>query len=187
MEWKKRKYVASKVHIGCTLEVYWKLVETADRTQKHCMMAENYCFNNEELCVLNMINQGVFGDLTNAEGAYIHDLRKHLLDETYYENQWRIKHHLKKGGTFYTTHSLGPSSQYMDIVRGDTFDHLVSMSSLKKGLNDSAKLAGIDKFSNVKCGDINTTMNKTKLVKTIMLKILPVNSIALEGAQEGDV
>jgi hypothetical protein len=75
----------------------------------------------------------------------------------------------------------------MDIVRGDTFDHLVSMSSLKKGLNDSAKLAGIDKFSNVKCGDINTTMDKTKLVKTIMLKILPVNSIALEGAQEGDV
>ncbi|NVJ89080.1 MAG: hypothetical protein HWD82_06530 [Flavobacteriaceae bacterium] len=57
-----------------------------------------------------MINQGVFGDLTHAEGAYIHDLRKHLLDETYYEDQWQIKHHLKKDGNFYTTHGLGPIS-----------------------------------------------------------------------------
>jgi hypothetical protein len=75
----------------------------------------------------------------------------------------------------------------MHIVRGDTFDHVVSMSSLKKGLNDAAKLAGIDKFSNIKCGYMNTTMNKTKLVKTIMLQIVPVNSITLKGAQEGDV
>jgi hypothetical protein len=54
-----------------------------------------------------MINQGVFGNLTNHESAYTHNLRKHLLDATYYEDQWPIKHHLKKGGNFYTTHSLG--------------------------------------------------------------------------------
>jgi predicted dehydrogenase len=42
----KGKYVASEVPIECTLEDYWKLVETADRTQKHCMMAENYCLHN---------------------------------------------------------------------------------------------------------------------------------------------
>lgn len=131
---------------------------------------ENCCFNNEELWVLNMVNQGVFGDLTHAEGAYIHDLRIHLLDEKYYEDQWRIKHHLKKDGNFYTTHGLGPISQYMDIGRGDTFDHVVSMSSREKSLSDAAKRAGIDKFSNVKCGDMNTTMIKTKLGKTIMLQ-----------------
>ncbi|MFT6064762.1 MAG: putative dehydrogenase [Paraglaciecola sp.] len=166
----KGKHVASEVPIGYTLEDCWKLVETAERTQKHCMMMENCCFNNEELWVLNMINQGVFGDLTHAEGAYIHDLRKHLLDETYYEDQWRIKHHLKKDGNFYTTHGLGPISQYMDIGRGDTFDHVVSMSSREKGLSDAAKRAGIEKFSKVKCGDMNTTMIKTKLGKTIMLQ-----------------
>jgi hypothetical protein len=54
-----------------------------------------------------MINQGVFGNLTNHESAYTHNLRKHLLDATYYEDQWPIKHHLKKGGNFYRTHSLG--------------------------------------------------------------------------------
>ena len=165
----KRKYVASKVHIGCTLEVYWKLVETADRTQKHCMMAENYCFNNEELCVLNMINQGVFGDLTNAEGEYIHDLRKHLLDKTYYENQWRIKHHQTKNGNFYTGHGLGPVSSYMDIGRGDNYDHLVSMSSLESSLSDAAEKENFwaKEFT---CGDMNTTLIKTKKGKSIMLQ-----------------
>ena len=74
-----------------------------------------------------------------AEGAYIHDLRKHLLDETYYEDQWRIKHHLNKDGNFYTTHGLGPISQYMNIGRGDIYDSLVSMSSREKSLSDAAK------------------------------------------------
>lgn len=87
----KGKHVAFEVPIGYTLEDCWKLVDTAEKTQMHCMMMENCCFNNKELWVLYMINQGVFGDLTHAEGAYIHDLRKHLMDEKYYENQWRIK------------------------------------------------------------------------------------------------
>lgn len=166
----KGKHVACEVPIAYTLEDCWKLIETAERTQKHCMMMENCCFNGEELWVLNMINQGVFGDLTHAEGAYIHDLRKHLLHDTYYEDQWRIKHHLNKDGNFYTTHGLGPISQYMDIGRGDTYDHVVSMSSREKSLSDAAKKANINKFSNVKCGDMNTTMIKTKLGKTIMLQ-----------------
>jgi hypothetical protein len=38
----------------------------------------------------------------------------------------------------------------MDIGRGDTFDHVVSMNSCEKGLSDAAECAGIDKFSNVK-------------------------------------
>lgn len=166
----KGKHVACEVPIAYTLEDCWKLIETAERTQKHCMMMENCCFNNEELWVLNMVNKGVFGDLTHAEGAYIHDLRKHLLDDTYYENQWRIKHHLKKDGNFYTTHGLGPISQYMDIGRGDTYDHVVSMSSREKSLSNAAKRFEKNKFSDVKCGDMNTTMIKTKLGKTIMLQ-----------------
>lgn len=164
------KHVASEVPIAYTLDDCWKLIKTAERTQKHCMMLENCCFNNEELWVLNMVNQGVFGDLTHAEGAYIHDLRKHLLDKTYYENQWRIQHHLKKDGNFYTTHGLGPISQYMDIGRGDTYDHVVSMSSREKSLSDAALKNGAPEFAKVKCGDMNTTLIKTKLGKTIMLQ-----------------
>ena len=163
------KHVACEVPIAFTLEDCWKLIETAERTQKHCMMMENCCFNNEELWILNMVNQEVFGDLTHAEGAYIHDLRKHLLDETYYEDQWRIKHHFNKDGNFYTTHGLGPISQYMNIGRGDIYDSLVSMSSREKSLSDAAKKYQ-SPHTNIQCGDMNTTLIKTKLGKTIMLQ-----------------
>ena len=47
----KGKHVASEVPIAFTLEDCWKLIETAEKTQKHCMMMENCCFNNEELWV----------------------------------------------------------------------------------------------------------------------------------------
>ena len=165
----KGKHVASEVPISYTLEDCWKIVETAERTQKHCMMMENCCFNGEELWILNMINQGVFGDLTHAEGAYIHDLRMHMLHDTYYENQWRLKHHAKRDGNFYTTHGLGPVSQYMDIGRGDTYDYLTSMSSLEQSLSAAAKQKN-HPIKNYACGDMNTTTIKTKMGKTIMLQ-----------------
>jgi hypothetical protein len=163
------KHVACEQPMAMTLKDCWKLIEVAERTQKHCMYMENCCFNAEELWVLNMINEGVFGDINHAEGAYIHDLRKHMMDETYYENQWRIKHHETKNGNFYTGHGLGPVSFYMDIGRGDNYDHLVSMSSREQSLSYAAKKVGF-KTTEFACGDMNTTLIKTKLGKTIMLQ-----------------
>ncbi|WP_452600154.1 Gfo/Idh/MocA family protein [Pontimicrobium sp. MEBiC01747] len=165
----KGKHVACEVPIAYTLEDCWKIIETAERTKKHCMMMENCCFNGEELWVLNMVDQGVFGDLNHAEGAYIHDLRKHMLDDVYYEDQWRIKHHEKRNGNFYTTHGLGPVSFYMDIGRGDNYDHLVSMSSREQSLSMAAKEQN-SKFSKFACGDMNTTLIRTKKGKSIMLQ-----------------
>ncbi len=163
------KHVACEVPIAYTLEDCWKIIEVTERTQKHCIMLENCCFNGEELWVLNMIDQGVFGEVNHAEGAYIHDLRKHLLDDVYYEDQWRIKHHQTRNGNFYTTHGLGPVSFYMDIGRGDMYDHLVSMSSKERSLSLAAE-AQNSKFNNFACGDMNTTLIKTKLGKSIMLQ-----------------
>lgn len=163
------KHVACEVPIAYTIEDCWKLVETAEKTQKHCIMIENCCYNEEELWVLNMIENGVFGDLTHAEGAYIHDLRKHLLDANYYEDQWRIKHHTNRDGNFYTTHGLGPISFYMKIGRGDTFSHLTSMSSRELNLSQTAKQFN-SPYTSIKCGDMNTTMIKTEKGKTIMLQ-----------------
>jgi predicted dehydrogenase len=165
----KGKHVACEVPIAYTLEDCWKITETAERTQKHCIMIENCCYNGEELWVLKMINDGVFGDLTHAEGAYIHDLRKHMLHETYYEDQWRLKHHANRDGNFYTTHGLGPISQYMDIGRGDTYDYLTSMSSMEKSLSEAA-IKENHPIQEYACGDMNTTMIKTKMGKTIMLQ-----------------
>ena len=60
------KHVASEVPIAYTLTDCWSLIKTAERTQKHCIMLENCCYNEEELFVLNMIENGVFGDLTHT-------------------------------------------------------------------------------------------------------------------------
>lgn len=163
------KHVACEQPMAMTLDDCWKLVEVAERTKKHCMYMENCCFNGEELWVLNMINEGVFGEVTHAEGAYLHDLRKHMLDDTYYENQWRIKHHETKDGNFYTGHGLGPVSFYLDIGRGDNYDHIVSMSSMEKSLSEAAEQINfpVRKFA---CGDMNTSLIKTKKGKSIMLQ-----------------
>lgn len=163
------KHVASEVPIAYTLTDCWSLIKTAEQTKKHCIMLENCCYNEEELFVLNMIENGVFGDLSHAEGAYLHDLRAHMLSSDYYQDQWRLKHHIERDGNFYTTHGLGPISFYMHIGRGDTYSHLTSMSSRELNLSRTAKEQG-SSYSGFKCGDINTTLIKTEKGKTIMLQ-----------------
>lgn len=162
-------HVATEVPGAVTMDEMHRMIFTSENTQKHCMMMENCCFNDEELFVLNMVNEGVFGDLTHGECAYLHDLRKHLLDETYYADNWRLKAHTERNGNLYPTHGLGPMSMYMDITRGDNFDYLVSMSSKEASLSKS--LAKSD-FSNLKIvtGDVNTTMIKTKVGKSILVQ-----------------
>lgn len=163
------KHVASEVPIAYTLTDCWNLIEVAERTQKHCIMLENCCYNEEELFVLNMIENGVFGDLTHSEGAYLHDLRAHMLSSDYYQNQWRLKHHIERDGNFYTTHGLGPISFYMNIGRGDTYSYLTSMSSRELNLSRTAKKMNSE-YTKFKCGDMNSTMIKTELGKTILLQ-----------------
>ena len=163
------KHVACEVPIANNLEDCWKIIEVAESTKKHCMMMENCCFNNEELWLLNMIDKGVFGSVNHAEGAYIHDLRKHMLDDSYYHNQWRIKYHQTRNGNLYPTHGLGPVCSYMDIGRGDNFNHLVSMSSNEESLSIASKSIDSD-FKKFSCGDMNTTLIKTNLGKTIKLQ-----------------
>ncbi|MBC6400780.1 MAG: Gfo/Idh/MocA family oxidoreductase [Ekhidna sp.] len=163
------KHIASEVPIAYTLEDCYRLIKTAEETKRHCIMIENCCYNDEELFVLNMIRQGVFGDLTHAEGAYIHDLRKHMLDETYYQGQWRIRHHEKRNGNFYTTHGMGPISNYLSIGRGDTYQVLTSMSSREMSLSQAAKRTN-SSYTTIACGDMNTTLLKTANGKTVMLQ-----------------
>jgi predicted dehydrogenase len=167
------KHVAVEVPAACTVEDCWKLVNTAEETQKNCMMLENVCYGSEELWVLNMVKQGVFGTLTYAEAAYIHNLRQMLFGDSYY-NKWRIRHHVKRNGNLYPTHGLGPVAQYMDIDRGDRFEYLVSMSSLQVSLTEHSKTVEPDNEfynrSDFKHGDMNTSLIKTANGRMITLK-----------------
>ena len=123
------KHAASEVSAGKTLEECWQLVNTSEKTKKHCMMLENCCYDFFELLTLNMTRNGMFGELIHAEGAYIHDLRELNFSKTGYAEMWRLKENASRNGNLYPTHGLGPIAQCMNINRGDQWDYLVSTSS----------------------------------------------------------
>ena len=159
-----------------TVEDCWKLVKTSQKTGKQCMMLENCCYGAEELMVLNMVKLGHFGELTHAEGAYIHEMRKKLkMSKPEHGNGfWRSHKWTKKDANLYPTHGLGPIAQYMDINRGDKFDYLVSMSSNSVARTEYAKrtFPADHHWNKTKfvTGDMNTSIIKTALGKTIMLQ-----------------
>jgi len=168
------KHVATEVPGAYTVEDCWKLVNTAEETQKNCMMLENVCYGAEELWILNMAKKGVFGTLTYAEAAYNHNLRTGYLFSNAYWNKWRMRHHVDRDGNLYTTHGLGPVAQYMDIDRGDRFEYMVAMSSLEASLSEYAKTVEPDNefynHSEFKHGDINNSLIKTSKGRSILLQ-----------------
>ena len=168
------KHVCVEVPIAYTVEDCWKLIDTAEKTQRNCMMMENVCYGREELLVLNMVRQGVFGELIHGEGAYIHDLRSQMNEIEHGTGSWRTYHYVKRNGNLYPTHGLGPIAQYMDINRGDAFDYMVSIGSMPMSRELYAKAIypeGHERRSlKFKCGDMNTSVIKTKKGRTIMVQ-----------------
>ncbi|MFZ4620919.1 MAG: Gfo/Idh/MocA family protein [Bacteroidota bacterium] len=169
------KHAAMEVPAALTLEECWQLVNTAEKTRKHCMMLENCCYDFFELATLNMAQRGVFGEIVHTEAAYIHDLRWLLFDDTTgYWDMWRLKYNAQHTGNPYPTHGLGPVSQILNIHRGDKMSSLVSMSSDQFGLSAYAKekLGEDSELARMtyKLGDMNTTVIRTERGKTIMLQ-----------------
>lgn len=174
------KHVVSEVPIAFTLDECWGLVNTAEETQRHCMMLENVSYGEEELWVLNMVKNNVFGTLAHAEAGYLHHLLEKMFsnspdpkDHAYYK-QWRLRLHANQDGNLYPTHGLGPVANYMGIGRGDKFDHLVSMSSLEAALHEySPEVSPDNEFYNrnhFSHGDMNSSLIKTAKGRTILLQ-----------------
>lgn len=166
-------HVAVEVPAAVTLEECWRLVDTSEATQRHCVMLENCCYGDSEMMALNMVRQGLFGEIVHGEAAYIHDLRDELFSDAG-EGLWRRAAHTQRDGNLYPTHGLGPVAQYMGINRTDRFESIVSMSSMERGLSvyrarhtpkDSPKWR-----ERYVCGDINTSIIRTRLGRTIMLQ-----------------
>ena len=165
----------SEVPIAYTLKDLWEIVDTSEATGRHCMMMENVNYGREELIYLNMVRQGVIGELLHGEAAYIHELRGQMLggDTT---GSWRTVQYANRNGNLYPTHGLGPVAQYMNIGRTeDTFARLVSFSSPAKGRNLFAQKATNltnpeFKKLDFKGGDMSTSIIKTALGRTIMVQ-----------------
>ena len=170
------KHVCVEVPACTTLEECWQLVETSEKTKKHCMMLENCCYDFFEMLTLNMARQGFFGEIVHGEGAYIHDLLHMNFDKKAYYDFWRLRENANRDGNLYPTHGLGPICQIMDINRGDKMDLLVSMSSndfMMKHVQKEmvAKDADYKQFEGTKWrGNMNTSIIKTNKGRTIMLQ-----------------
>lgn len=166
------KHAASEVPIAVTLEECWQLVEAAEKHGRHCIMMENCCYGKMEMMVLNLVRQGLLGEILHAECGYLHDLREvKFSDEG--EGMWRRAHSMARDGNLYPTHGLGPVSQCMDINRGDRFAYLVSMSSPSRGLQQFARdhypEGDPRRAETYALGDVNTALIKTANGKTIFL------------------
>ena len=165
----------SEVPIAYTLKEMWDIVDTSEATGRHCMMMENVNYGREELVYLNMVRQGVIGELLHGEAAYIHELRGQMEngDST---GSWRTFQYAKRNGNLYPTHGLGPVAQYMNLARGeDNFGRIVSFSSPAKGRNlyaaKSKKLSNPEfKTLDFKGGDMSTSIIKTALGRTVMVQ-----------------
>jgi predicted dehydrogenase len=109
--------VLSEVIAATTLDECWELVETVEATGRTYMLAENYTYMRPNMLVRRLVDADLFGQLTYAEGAYIHDCR-HLMFDEQGGLTWRGElRHLD--GNIYPTHSLGPVAQWFGINRTD--------------------------------------------------------------------
>ncbi|HEX6971659.1 MAG TPA: Gfo/Idh/MocA family oxidoreductase [Limnochordia bacterium] len=124
------KHVLTEVVAATTLDECWALVEAVERTGVTYMMAENYCYMRPNMMVLHMVRRGLFGEITHAEGAYIHDTRD-LAFTPEGELTWRGKLHRRYNRNRYPTHSLGPVAQWLGILRegGDAFESTATFVS----------------------------------------------------------
>ena len=164
-----------EVPIAVTLEEMWDIVDTSERTQRHCMMMENVNYGRDELLYLNMCRQGLVGELLHAEAAYIHELRWQMEEVERGTGSWRTFHYANRNGNLYPTHGLGPVAQYMNLGRTeDAFQSLVSFSSPSKGRSRYAAehYPSSHQWNKLtyQGGDMNTSIIKTALGRTIMVQ-----------------
>ena len=167
------KHALTEVPAAMTLDECWELVETSEKTKRHCMQLENCCYGEIEMLAFNICHQGLLGDLTHGECAYIHDLRWNNMND--YFGHWRLKWNIKHKGNQYPTHGLAPICQYMDVNRGDRLDYLVSLESKSAAMAQYARetISNPEDWrrkADIQMGDMNTTLIRTVKGRSIMVQ-----------------
>ena len=150
------KHVAIEVPSANTVEECWQLVDAAERNRVHCMILENCCYDHFELTTLNMAQQGLFGEIIHAEGAYIHNLEPYW---RHYADNWRLEYNQANNGDIYATHGIGPNCQALNIHRGDRLDYLVAMST--RSVNGTKLVKEIMDMDTCRQGDQINTLIRT--------------------------
>ena len=181
------KYTGLEVGGAFSLEECWDLVRTHEETGTHLFFLENVCYRRDVMAVLNMVRQGMFGELLHLEGGYQHDLREVKFNDgkspygngvefgpkAFHEARWRTQHSQYRNGDLYPTHGLGPVAMMADINRGNRFVGLTSMATKSRGLHKYIVEHGGADHPNAQVdfalGDIVTTMLSTQNGETVVL------------------
>lgn len=182
------RYIGTEVVLGITLQDHWDVVKATESYHAHVMMLENVCYRRDVMAVLNMVRQGLFGELVHLQGGYQHDLREvkfndgihpyghgvEFGDKGFSEAKWRTTHSVHRNGDLYPTHGIGPVAHYININRGNRFLTLNSFSSKSRGLhNHIVKQGGANHPNaklNFKLGDVVTTHISCANGETILLQ-----------------
>ena len=184
---KNKMHVGVEVPAALTIKDCWDLVDTSEKTKKLCMIMENVNYRRDIMAILNMVREGLFGELIHCQGGYQHDLRHvkfndgkgaygggvEFGEKGFSEARWRTQHSVDKNADLYPTHGLGPISPMLKINRGNRMLHLTSTATQSRGLNEYiVKNGGEDHPNakiNFKLGDVVTTVIKCANGQTIML------------------
>ena len=179
------KHVYTEPPVGITLEECWQVVETSERTRKHCFMGCSSAQDGMASVVLNMVRQGFFGEIIHGEGHYIHDRvsdnkvrweRDKKNNNWFGYRPWRLQENVNRNGNLYTTHGIAPVAQMMDVNYGDKMDYMVSISSNDFTMSNKMKeMAEIDNYYKPYVGlnfrgNMNTTIIRTHKGRTIMMQ-----------------
>ena len=168
------KQVATEVGGAYSIDDCWKLVNTYEKTGIHCMMLENCCYDRNEMMVMKMVREGLFGKIVHCEGGYQHDLRGEVSHGA--ENRhYRLRNYQNRCCENYPTHELGPIAKILDINRGNRMVKLTSMASGAWGLNAFAEAHDdVDpalRSYRFKQGDVVKTMIQCAHGETICLTL----------------
>lgn len=171
---KAGKYVGIEVGGAYSIKECWDLVKAYEETKVPCMMLENCCYGREELMVLNMVKQGVFGEIVHCQGGYRHDLRKEISFGR--ENRhYRLDNYRNRNCENYLTHELGPIAKVLDINHGNRMLSLVSIASKAAGLHQYLKTEKKEDYDMAQehfmQGDVVSTMIRCAHGETITLTL----------------
>ncbi|MBE5817126.1 MAG: Gfo/Idh/MocA family oxidoreductase [Clostridiales bacterium] len=168
------KDVAMEIGGASSVEECWQLVKAQEKTGRFFMFLENCCYDRKELALLNMIRQGIFGEIVHCQCGYEHDLRDEVCNGGEFgSGHYRLDHYLSRNCDLYPTHGLGPVAMMLNINRGNRMVSLVSMSGkargcekwVKENLPADHRLQGV-KFTQ---GDVVNTLVRCYNGETILL------------------
>ena len=170
-------YVGVEVSAANTLEECWDLVNVSEATGSHLNIMENVCYRRDCMAALNMVRQGLFGELLHGTCGYEHDLRdvkfndgKHYTyqpgsgdlrmgPDAFAEAQWRTNHSVLRNGDVYPT--------------GNRFVAMSSMATQSRGLHkfivDNGGANHPYAKINFNLGDIVTSMIKCANGQTVIV------------------